>query len=83
MASIHRVLLQISSAVSVWYFGGLKRSQPAKLPSAASPRSDLIPTHASRAVMANLAQIRIATESAMDTRIFVTAGRSFARVPRP
>jgi hypothetical protein len=40
-------------------------------------------THASRTVMANLAQIRIATESAMDTRIFVTAGRSFARVPRP
>jgi hypothetical protein len=48
-----------------------------------SIRKKAITTHASRAVMANLAQIRIATESAMDTRIFVTAGRSFARVPRP
>jgi hypothetical protein len=37
MASIHRVLLQISSAVLVWYYGGLKRSQPAQLPSAAWP----------------------------------------------
>jgi hypothetical protein len=37
MASIHRVLLQISSVVPVWYFGGLKRSQPAKLPTAARP----------------------------------------------
>jgi hypothetical protein len=37
MASIHRVLLQIFSAVSVWYFGGLKRSQPARLPEAARP----------------------------------------------
>jgi hypothetical protein len=37
MASIHRVSFQIFSAVSVWYFGGLKRSYPAGLPSAAWP----------------------------------------------
>jgi hypothetical protein len=37
MASIHRVSLQTSSAVAVWYFGGLKRSQPAGLPKAAGP----------------------------------------------
>jgi hypothetical protein len=37
MASIHRVSLQISNAVPVWYFGGLKRSQPAGLPKAARP----------------------------------------------
>ena len=37
--------------------------------------------HASRAVMANLAEIRIATESATDTRIFATAGRDIARAP--
>jgi hypothetical protein len=37
MASIHRVLFQISSAVPVWYFGGLKRSQHSRLPKAAWP----------------------------------------------
>jgi hypothetical protein len=37
MASIHRVSFQISSAVPVWYSGGLKRSQPAELPKAARP----------------------------------------------
>ena len=37
MASIHRVSLLISNAVPVWYSGGLKRSQPALLPTAAWP----------------------------------------------
>jgi hypothetical protein len=37
MASIHRVSLQISNAVPVWYFGGLKRSQHTRLPTAARP----------------------------------------------
>jgi hypothetical protein len=37
MASIHRVSLQISNVVPVWYFGGLKRLQPTGLPEAARP----------------------------------------------
>jgi hypothetical protein len=56
MASIHRGLSSVSSAVPVWYFGGLKRPQPAGLfiyfiircQRQPGPRSDLIPTHASR-----------------------------------
>jgi hypothetical protein len=53
MPSIHRVLLHISSAVPVWYFGGLKRSQHAQLPKAARPAQRFNPTHARQAVELN------------------------------
>jgi hypothetical protein len=44
MASMHRVSLQISSAVPVWYFGGLKRPQHAELPKAAWPAQRFNPS---------------------------------------
>ena len=43
MASIHRVSLQISSAVPVWYSGRLKRPQPVGLPKAARPEQRFNP----------------------------------------